>query len=84
VVAHDLLRSWLTQPDHSVTKLAVDLGVSRQTVHGWLAGALPRGSLIHPLELATAGWVPADAWYRIGWEQSPEGRAALARAGLLL
>lgn len=80
--AHDLLRAWFVRSRTKVSHAADKLGVSRQTVHAWLNGAIPSPSSFGPIAELTDGAVPADAWFVMGWETTPEGRACFRKVGL--
>jgi transcriptional regulator with XRE-family HTH domain len=43
------LRQWIEANGYSVSRLAVELGVSRSTVNRWLAGSTP---IPRPIDLA--------------------------------
>ena len=60
--AHELLRRWFLDSKTRVTAFAKAVGVSRQTVHGWLNGATPKAGYMTDIAVETSNAVPVTAW----------------------
>ena len=44
-------------------KMAEKLGVTRQSVHGWRSGKVPKDALKKEIQLVTGGKVPVGSWF---------------------
>ena len=65
--------NWFESSSYTVTTLAEVLGVSRQTVHNWLAGESRPGDVVTlmKIEKLSAGAVGLEAW-AWDWEAGDE------------
>lgn len=59
----ELLERYFRSTADNVTLFSHRLGVSRQTVHGWLSGTMPSPSRFEQIERETQGAVPPRSWY---------------------
>ena len=44
-------------------KMAEKLGVTRQSVHGWRTGNIPKDAMKKKIQLVTGGKVPVGSWF---------------------